>query len=218
LNANGTLLIGTQNNGKLIEVRDLLNGGQWDLPLDSSLRFLSLNDFPDVVTVEETGATFAENAVLKASGYALQTGMLTLTDDSGLEVDALGGAPGVFSARYAGAAATDTNRVAKLLGALAEEKINRAARFVSAVAIADEEGQILNVSTGVCEGRISTEPRGEYGFGYDPIFVPNGFELSFAQLGPEIKNRISHRAQALARARPYLERHFSMPDSLEYRL
>jgi XTP/dITP diphosphohydrolase len=218
LNGGGALLIATRNNGKLIEVRDLLNEVPWDLPLDLPLRFLSLNDFPDVVTVEETGATFAENAVLKASGYALQTGMLTLADDSGLEVDALGGAPGILSARYAGAAATDTDRVERLLEVLAEEKTNRAARFVSAVAIADQEGQILNVSMGGCEGTISTGPHGESGFGYDPIFVPNGFELSFAQLGPEIKNRISHRAQALAGAREYLARLFSAPNSLEYRL
>jgi XTP/dITP diphosphohydrolase len=191
------LLVATRNEGKLAEIRQLLS----DLPLV----LLSLHDFPEVRTVEETGATFEENAALKAAGYASQAQVLTLADDSGLEVDALGGEPGVRSARYAGELTNDSQRIAKLLAELMNTReTNRAARFVSAIGIADKRGVILNLSVGACTGRIAFEPRGRGGFGYDPVFIPNGYELSFAELNPEIKNQISHRARALVQAREYL--------------
>ena len=197
MNGFSELLIATRNEGKLIEVREMLS----ELPL----QFLSLRDFPDTVTVDETATSFAENASLKARGYALQTGAFTLADDSGLEVDALGGEPGVRSARYAGEAASDFDRVQRLLSNLAGfDRTARTARFVAAIAIADPQGTILNLSIGTCEGTITETPRGENGFGYDPIFIPRGYEQTFAELGSDIKNRISHRADALEQTGEYL--------------
>ena len=197
MNGFSELLIATRNEGKLIEVREMLS----ELPL----QFLSLRDFPDTVTVDETATSFAENASLKARGYALQTGAFTLADDSGLEVDALGGEPGVRSARYAGEAASDFDRVQRLLSNLAAfDRTARTARFVTAVALADPQGTILNLSIGTCEGTITETPRGENGFGYDPIFIPRGYEQTFAELGSDVKNRISHRANALEQAGEYL--------------
>jgi len=197
VNAPASLLIATRNEGKLIEVQQLLS----DLPM----RLISLNDFPKVKTIEETGSSFTENAALKAAGYAVQTGVCSLADDSGLEVDALGGAPGVLSARFAGEGASDRERVKRLLDELdSVDSAGRSARFVSAVAIASGDGEILNLSVGACPGRIAFTPRGLGGFGYDPIFVPQGSELSFGELTAQVKNRISHRAHALDQAHHYL--------------
>jgi len=197
VNGFSELLIATRNEGKLIEVREMLS----ELPL----RFLSLQDFPGTITVDETTTSFAENASLKAGGYALQTGAFTLADDSGLEVDALGGEPGVRSARYAGEAASDFDRVQRLLSNLAGfERTARIARFVAAIAIADPQGTILNISIGSCEGTITETPRGKNGFGYDPIFIPDGYEQTFAELGSDVKNKISHRAHALEQTGNYL--------------
>lgn len=191
------LLIATRNAGKLVEVRELL--------LDLPVSLKSLLDFPHTGEVEETGATFAENASIKATAYALQTGAWTLSDDSGLEVQALGGAPGLFSARYAGPSATDAERVKLLLSELARtgDPLRRA-RFACAVSISNPAGSIINVSTGVCEGRIAHQPRGTGGFGYDPVFIPEGFEQTFGELSPEVKKEISHRARALAGTRSFL--------------
>lgn len=159
--------------------------------------------------VEETGATFTENASLKAQAYAAQAGLWTLADDSGLEVDALGGAPGIYSARYAGAGATDAERIARLLEELRHvEQDARRARFVCAVATADPTGNVIHVSLGTCEGSISREPHGAGGFGYDPIFIPDGYDESFGQLSSEIKARISHRARALQATCSFLLSHF----------
>jgi len=192
-----SLLVATQNEGKLRELRQLLA----DLPLV----LFGLEDFPTIQTVAETGLTFVENVSLKASGYATQVQMLTLADDSGLEVDALDGAPGVLSARYAGEAASDAVRIDKLLAELSSIEIgNRSARFVSVIAIASREGSVLNVSKGTCEGHIDLAPHGEHGFGYDPVFIPRGFTSTFAELAPSVKNRISHRARALRGALDYL--------------
>jgi len=191
------LLIATHNHGKLKEVRQLLS----DLPFS----LLSLRDFPETVAVQELGSSFEENAELKAAGYASQAGLLTLADDSGLELDALAGAPGVLSARYAGVDASDSGRVAQLLADLSGvAEAERSARFVSAVAIADRKARILHMSMGRCEGTIALSPRGKDGFGYDPIFVPEGHQLTFAELGPDIKNQISHRARALAKTHEFL--------------
>ena len=191
------MLIATWNKGKRRELQQLLS----DLPF----ALMSLDDILGLEPVLETGETFLENASLKASGYAIQSGLLTLADDSGLEVDALAGAPGVLSARYAGDGASDRQRVEKLLGDLRNvDEPDRTARFVSAVATASSNGSIINMSVGRCEGRIAFEPRGSGGFGYDPIFIPAGSEMTFAELPPEIKNQISHRHTALEKAREFL--------------
>jgi len=191
------LLIATWNKGKRRELQQLLS----DLPF----ALMSLDDILGLEPVLETGETFLENASLKASGYAIQSGLLTLADDSGLEVDTLRGAPGVLSARYAGDGASDRQRVEKLLGDLRNvDEPDRTARFVSAVATASSNGSIINMSVGRCEGRIAFEPRGSGGFGYDPIFIPAGSEMTFAELPPEIKNQISHRHTALEKAREFL--------------
>jgi XTP/dITP diphosphohydrolase len=183
------LLIATRNRGKLQELRDLLAG--------SPIELWDLNSFPAINPVAETGSTFIENASLKATGYAVQSGMMTLADDSGLEVEALDGSPGVLSARYAGVGASDKERVDKLLTELSHLNTgNRAARFVSVVAVSDPSGTVLNVSSGVCKGIIVEAPRGTNGFGYDPIFAPEGFDTTFAELSSEVKNVISHRARA----------------------
>ena len=192
-----TLLLGTRNLGKVREIESILADSGWS--------FSSLQAFPNVDTPAETGATYAENAILKARFYALATGMCALADDSGLEVEALGGAPGVFSARYAGENASDADRRALLLSELAKvSDVNRRARFVAVVAISDADGLVLNVSEGICEGTIISSPRGDGGFGYDPLFVPDGFNQTFAELAEDIKNIISHRAHALLNTRHFL--------------
>ena len=191
------LLIATWNKGKRCELQQLLS----DLPF----ALMGLDDIPGLEPVLETAETFVENASLKASGYAKQSGLLTLADDSGLEVDALKGAPGVLSARYAGEGASDRQRVEKLLADLSNvEASGRTARFVSAVATAISNGSIPNISVGICEGRIAFEPQGTGGFGYDSIFIPAGSEMTFAELPPEIKNQISHRHSALEKAHKFL--------------
>ncbi|HEY0006460.1 MAG TPA: XTP/dITP diphosphatase [Pyrinomonadaceae bacterium] len=190
------LLIATRNTGKLREIEALLS--------DTDLRLYSLRDFSALPEVEETGATFADNAGLKASAYARQ-GLWTLADDSGLEVDALGGAPGVRSARYAGEGASDAERNALLLRELARTNdAERRARFVCAIAIANPTGEVLHISLGVCEGHIAQEPRGQNGFGYDPLFIPDGYTKTFSELPDEIKQQLSHRARALSKARVFL--------------
>jgi XTP/dITP diphosphohydrolase len=197
VNAPRHLLIATSNEGKRAEIEQLLT----DLPIS----LFDLRNFPTIELAAETGTTFVENASLKAIGYATQTGLLTLADDSGLEVDALAGAPGVRSARYTGESATDAERNEALLSALTfVDESKRSARFVSAVVIADSKREILNVSVGECEGRIALAAHGDGGFGYDPVFIPNGGDLTFAELKPEIKNQISHRARALTATRAYL--------------
>jgi XTP/dITP diphosphohydrolase len=205
VNTLRSLLVATQNEGKLKELRQLLA----DLPFE----LYGLIDFPRIEEVDETGKSFVENASLKATGYARQTGLTTLADDSGLEVEALGGAPGVYSARYAGQDASDAERTTKLLSELAIIPApKRTARFVSAIAIASESGQILNVSVGRCDGHVDFIPHGTAGFGYDPVFIPLGYDQTFAELESQIKNQISHRARALSGARAFL-RTLTIPSS-----
>jgi XTP/dITP diphosphohydrolase len=194
---HGELLLATSNAGKVRELAQLLEG------LHLTLR--NLSEFESVPTVEETGVTFEENASLKATFHGRRTGLLTLADDSGLEVEALNGAPGVRSARYAGEDATDGQRVARLLEELkGTSDVEGRARFVCVLALFDPEVSRLRTFRGVCAGRIAATARGSQGFGYDPVFVPEGYDLSFAELPTEIKQRISHRALALADARDYL--------------
>jgi XTP/dITP diphosphohydrolase len=191
------LLVATGNAGKLREIRLLLA----ELPLT----LVMLADLPGIEVVAENGTTFAENAALKASGYSRQVGTLTLADDSGLEIRALNGAPGVFSARYLGEAATDHERISAVLAQLEDVRDEeRTARFVCAVAIADRSGTIIYETEATCNGRIARASRGSGGFGYDPIFIPDGFEQSFAELPAETKNRLSHRGRALVAASKFL--------------
>ncbi len=200
-----TLVIATKNPGKIKEMTELLA----HLPL--VLR--GLDEFPAVEEPPETGATFTENAVLKARYYALQTGARSLADDSGLEVAALGGAPGVLSARYAGAAATDQERIGKLLGELnAAPESHRHARFVCAMAIAAANGEIERIAEGFCAGEIARTARGTNGFGYDPIFIPDGFTETFGELAGGIKSRLSHRARAINNIIEYLHEFELEPD------
>ena len=191
------LVLATRNSGKIREISGMLEG-------QNGVELLSLRNYPDAPDVVEDGKTYEENAIKKASTLANYTGHLTIADDSGLEVDALDGAPGVHSARYAGENASDQDRIAKLLGALQDVPDDqRSARFICVVAIAEplSESEIVR---GVCEGHISHMPRGETGFGYDPVFVPMGYDKTFAELGGNIKNQISHRAKALGMARKIL--------------
>ena len=190
-----TLLLATRNPGKLREITSILEDSGW-----------SFSSPPEnIETPQENGKTFTDNAIAKARFYATATGVWALADDSGLEVDALAGAPGVYSARYAGENASDADRRGLLLAELA--KVNdrgRRARFVSAVVVASADGTVLNVSEGICEGTLTFAPRGEGGFGYDPLFVPNGFDQTFAELPENVKNRISHRARALLKTKQFL--------------
>ena len=192
-----SLLLGTRNRGKVKEITSILG--------DSGRSFCSLQEFANVECAEENGTTYSENAIAKARFYASATGLWALADDSGLEVEALRGAPGVFSARYAGDNATDADRRALLLSELAKtDDKNRRARFVAAVAIAGAGGELLNVSEGICEGTITFAPRGEGGFGYDPLFIPDGYNQTFAELPEDVKDRISHRACALLNTKRFL--------------
>lgn len=190
------LLIATHNAGKKAEYAQILG--------DLGLELVTLTDLSIRAEVEETGATFVENALLKARAFARLAGMLTLADDSGLEADALGGAPGVRSARYAGEGATDVDRYRLLLRNMkAVPEGRRTARFRCVIALVWPDGR-EKTAEGACEGSIAREPRGTHGFGYDPIFYVPDQGCTMAQLLPEVKNRISHRALAGSRAREIL--------------
>ena len=191
------LLVATTNLHKLEEYRAIFS----DLPY----RLLSLRDIRLDMDVEETGSTFAENAELKARSYAQASGLLTLADDSGLEIDALGGAPGVFSARFAGEETSYEERFHLILESLKGLPIEqRVARFRCAIVIAESSGSTRLVE-GVIEGVIADAPRGERGFGYDPIFLVPEIGMTTAELTAEDKNRISHRGRAAQLARVLLE-------------
>jgi len=193
-----SLLLATRNSGKVREIARILEDAGWSL--------CSLREFEHVETPEENGETYADNAIAKARFYAAATGLCALADDSGLEVEALGGAPGVFSARYAGENASDADRRELLLAELAKTNDNdRRARFVCVVAIASADGAVLNVSEGTCEGTITFAPRGAGGFGYDPLFIPDGYNQTFAELPAEVKNQISHRARAVIKTHQFLK-------------
>ncbi|MBC8506070.1 MAG: RdgB/HAM1 family non-canonical purine NTP pyrophosphatase [Anaerolineales bacterium] len=188
-----TLLIGTKNQGKVDEIRALLT--------DIDVELISLTDINVDLDVEEIGKTYAENAALKAKAYAQASGMITLADDSGLEVDALDGAPGLYSARYSSRPnATDADRRGYLLENLAEYPRPWGARFICVVALATPEGE-PHFYEGICPGEIIPEERGQFGFGYDPIFLVEKSEQTMAELPMEEKNKISHRARAVIGAR-----------------
>jgi XTP/dITP diphosphohydrolase len=191
------ILLASRNRQKLKELAACLQGLELDL--------ITLDEVVDAPLVEEDGETFQENAVKKATEVARATGMLTVADDSGLVVDALGGAPGVRSSRYAHETATDRENNEKLLREMSDvpEEL-RSARFVCAAAVADPDG-LVGVVEGSCEGSIAIEERGEHGFGYDPLFTKAGYNKTFAELSPDIKNRISHRFLALQKAALVIE-------------
>lgn len=192
------LLVATHNPGKVAEYRQLLS--------DLTLEVTYLDQEGIELEVPETGESLADNAVHKASAYAALSGLWTWADDSGLEVDALAGAPGVRSNRYAGPGASDEDRYRKLLRELeAVSWPNRTARFRCVVAIAIPDGDVLTAS-GSCEGVIGLEPKGSYGFGYDPVFFMPTFGRTMAELPPEIKNQVSHRARAADEAKLLLQK------------
>lgn len=191
------LLIATRNLGKLREYTLLLSG----LPFDLT----SLDGEKVRLEVEEVGRTFEENAILKARAYARASGLLTLADDSGLEVDALGGAPGVASSRFGGAGLSDADRIRLLLTQLQGVPApRRTARFRCVIAVAAPRGETWTAQ-GACEGVIAEAPRGHRGFGYDPVFLLPEWGKTMAELEAEEKNRISHRAVAARRIRPRIE-------------
>ena len=191
------ILLATQNRGKVKELQELLSG--------EDIEVLSLGDIDNWEEVEETGSTFAENAAMKARVAAQRTGLVSLADDSGLEVDALQGAPGVYSARYAGEPKDDERNNDKLLKELegvSEEQ--RTARFRCALAVVSPTGEEF-LTEGIVEGRILNERRGKEGFGYDPLFYLPDFGRTMAQLNLSQKNKISHRAQAFRQVVPILK-------------
>lgn len=192
-----TLLLATTNEHKLDEYRTILR----ELPFT----FLSLRDVRLDMDVEETGTTFAENALLKARAYAQAANMLALADDSGLEIDALGGAPGIYSARFAGRETPYAERFHLILARLQDVPVSqRTARFRCAIALAEPSGY-TRVVEGIIEGLIAESPRGENGFGYDPIFLVPEYGKTTAEMAPEEKHRISHRGRAADAARRLLE-------------
>jgi XTP/dITP diphosphohydrolase len=184
------LIVATRNAHKTREIEQILGSG---------LTVRDLTAHPEISEITESGTSFEENAKLKAIAVSTKLPGLVIADDSGLEVDALGGAPGIQSARYAGVNANDKEKIAKLLSLVANieaKSDQRRARFRCVLAVA-RDGQVLATFEGVVEGKIAERPRGSHGFGYDPIFIPNGFEETFAELPEEEKNNISHRAKAI---------------------
>lgn len=184
------LIVATRNGHKTREIQQIL--GQ-------NFVISDLSERPEIPEVCEKGKSFEENAMLKAIAVSNRLPGLVIADDSGLEVDALDGGPGIFSARYAGQNSTDKQNIDKLLGELArvgQRGSNESARFRCVIALARED-QLLGTFEGIVQGTIVGEPRGMSGFGYDPIFIPNGFKQTFAELPADVKNRISHRAKAI---------------------
>ncbi len=197
--ANGRLLVvGSANRKKAVELNDLL------VPL--GLRLETLADYPTALAVDEVGQSFAENARLKAVEQARHLGRWVLGDDSGLAVDALSGAPGIFSARFAGPGATDEDNRKKLLAELARVPLERrTAHFVCYLVLADPSGAVRATSEGRCQGRIRLEPSGVGGFGYDPLFEIVEYHRTFGELSPAVKSCLSHRARAIGRLVPQIQ-------------
>ena len=195
------IVFATNNKNKLSEIRDILG---------SDFEIVSLQDIGCHADIPETGSTLEENAMQKARYIYDNYNMSVFADDTGLEVDALGGAPGIYSARYAGGEGHDSEaNMTKLLGELGENN-NRKARFRTAIALILKEDGNGNITEklfeGIVRGEIIKERRGGEGFGYDPIFQPEGYDRTFAELGPDVKNKISHRARTVARLVEYLRK------------
>jgi XTP/dITP diphosphohydrolase len=205
-----TLVIGTRNRKKGAELAELLE--------PHGFHVVTLDDFPNAIEVVEDGDSFAANAALKATRQARHLARWVLADDSGLEVDALAGAPGIFSARFAGPNATDEMNNAELLSRLGDLPLEqRTARYVCHVTVAEPSGRIRAESHDVCHGRIRFEPAGSNGFGYDPLFEVVEYHRTFGELGPHVKRAISHRSRALRAIVPklleILDAGCSMPDA-----
>jgi XTP/dITP diphosphohydrolase len=191
-----TIVLATRNKHKILEIKTILS--------DIAVELLTLHDFPQVPELKEEGATFRENSLQKAEAVAAHTKLPALADDSGLEVFYLSGRPGVISARYAGAGASDDQNNRKLLGEmLGVPPRRRRAQFRSVLTLLGSE--LKEVTEGICPGMLAESPRGTNGFGYDPIFLPDGFSRTYAELTAEEKNRISHRAKALAAMKEILK-------------
>lgn len=187
------LILGTKNEDKLKEIQRLLKGAK--------VRVLSLAHFPACKDVVENGKTFEANAKKKARVYSLHTRSLTLADDSGIMVNFLNGRPGIYSARFAGKNCNYRDNNKKLLRSLGDiPSQRRKAKFICVMALYDN-GRLVNTVKGECRGVVAFEERGRNGFGYDPVFIPNGFSKTFAELSPSSKNRISHRGKALRAAK-----------------
>ncbi len=180
------ILIATKNTGKIKEIKDIL--------LDKNIKILTIKDFHNLPKIEEDGKTFQENALKKACKISKYTGKICLADDSGLEIDYLKGEPGIYSSRWGNSDEERINKVLKLLENVPENK--RSAKFVCALVLAYPEGKKYIIQE-ECNGRISFNPRGKFGFGYDPIFLIPKYNKTFAELGNKIKNKISHRGKAL---------------------
>ena len=190
------LFIATSNLNKVQEMKEILS--------EFDIEILSKEDVGDLPEVEEDRGTFAGNALKKAKTIQQEVGLPTIADDSGLSVEALNGQPGVYSARFAGEDATDQENNRKLLGLLSGLEDNRRrAHFICVMAFIDEDGN-EEIVEGKCHGEIGFEPQGVNGFGYDPLFIPDGYQKTFAQLNSEVKNKISHRAKALKKMRQVL--------------
>ncbi len=195
------LVVATRNKHKLKEIKALLKG----LPVE----VYCLDSFKGVPDVIEDGRTMEENAVKKAVQASLFLKRLVAADDSGLEVDFLAGAPGVYSARFSGKGATYESNNKKLLGLLKGVPLSRRkASFKCVIAVADN-GKLIGIGKGVCRGKITCESKGENGFGYDPVFIPEGFKKTFAQISPQAKNKISHRSKALKKAQKIISGYLS---------
>lgn len=194
------LIVATNNKNKTKEIKEILK----EFPIEIK----DLKDENIDVDIEETGSTFEENAMIKAREIYQLTGAIVIADDSGLEVDKLDGAPGIYSARFSGVGAKDEDNNKKLLSLLeGVEEQDRTGRFVCAIAIVFSDGS-STVVRGECEGKVAFSPMGEGGFGYDPLFIPNGYSQSFGQLSREMKNSISHRSKALQKVRDILRKEF----------
>ena len=202
------LLAATTNKNKIREFQEMF------AEITDKIKIVSPDIMGGLPEIIEDGTTFEENSAIKAKEASRYADMSAFADDSGLEVDALNGEPGINSARYAGPDATDADRIAKLLKNM-EGKTNRKARFVCVISLA-YRGNLAAQFRGEVEGTIIDAPRGENGFGYDPVFVPDGYDKTFAELGPEVKDAISHRGKAFAMAANFVKEELSTMDDFEF--
>ena len=201
-----TLVLATHNIHKQTEMNSIMS--------DLGVQVIGLDQFPDIKDIEETGTTLIENALIKARTVYQLTGLPSLSDDTGLEVDALNGAPGVYTARYAGENPTFEDNVNKMLLELKDvSDFKRTARFKTVLAFVNSDSELCE--EGIIEGEITKSVFGKDGFGYDPIFKPKNYSITFAEMSAEEKNRISHRARALVKMKKTIKRYFKNGDSIE---
>jgi len=202
------ILMATSNQHKIQELQNMLGD------LAERVKIKSPLEYPEFPVLKEDGLSFEENSTMKAVQASAYADTCAVADDSGLEVEALNGAPGIYSARYAGENASDADRINKLLNELKDTK-NRKARFVCVITIA-YRGNKVKSFRGEVNGRIALQPSGNNGFGYDPVFIPDGYDSSFAELGSEIKGKISHRANAMKQAVDFIRAELDASDEVEF--